>query len=201
MKILVLSAHTDDAELGCGGTVAALAERGDELIHVVFSICGKLEHLEEFYAANEALGIPRGMNEIVNLEHRVFPEIRQTILEYLYSLGRRYMPELVLCPYLHDIHQDHQTVANEAVRAFGRGTSIWMYELPYNCPDFKPTIFVPISQFLLQKKLDALHCYSSMTHESYFHPNVIRALMTVRGLQCESLFAEAFHGFRTRQLL
>lgn len=201
MRVLVLSAHTDDAELGAGATIAKLAERGDELLHVVFSFCGNPGHLEEFYSANGALGIPRGMNEIVNLEHRVFPEIRQTILEYLYSLGKRYAPELVLCPYLGDIHQDHQTVAQEAVRAFGRGTSIWMYELPYNCPDFKPTVFIPLGQEQVQKKLDALRCYGSMVHEPYFNQNVIRALMTVRGLQCESTFAEAFHGFRTRQVI
>jgi len=197
----VLSAHTDDAELGAAGTIAKLAERGDELIHIVFSICGKSEHLDEFYNANEALGIPRGMNEIVNLEHRVFPEIRQTILEYLYSFGKRYAPELVLCPYIHDVHQDHQTVAQETVRAFGRGTSIWMYELPYNCPDFKPTVFVPLSSEYLLKKLEALRCYGSMVHEPYFDGNLIRSLMVVRGLQCEAPFAEAFHGFRTRQTL
>ena len=199
MRVLALSAHSDDVELACGGTIAKLTERGDLVKHVVFSICGEPTHLDEFYAANKVLGVET--SDIRNLQHRVFPEARQAILEYLYTARKAYSPELVLCPYLGDIHQDHQTVAQEAVRAFGRGTNIWMYELPYNCPDFKPTIFVPLTVQALQRKNEALQCYKSMVHEPYFDPDVIRSLMVVRGLQCEATFAEAFHGFRTRQTL
>lgn len=201
MRILVLSAHTDDAELGAGATIAKLTEAEHEVKHVVFSVCGKPEHLDEFLAANQVLGIRKEMNEVVNVQHRVFPEIRQTILEHLYSLREGWSPELVLCPYLQDVHQDHQTVAQEAVRAFNRSTSIWMYELPYNCTDFKPTVYVPLEVRHLTRKIEALTCYESMLNEPYFATSIIKSLMTIRGLQCDSELAEAFHGFRTRQTL
>ena len=138
-KVLVLAPHTDDGELGCGGTVARLLEEGCEVHFAVFSTCAESvpagfpadELKMEFLSAMESYGIPAEQLILFDFQVRHFPAHRQEILEELVRLNRRIVPDLVLAPSLHDVHQDHHTIAEEAIRAFKR-TSILGYEEPWN---------------------------------------------------------------------
>ena len=75
---------------------------------------------------------------------RTFPERRQDILELLVALWEEWRPDVVFQPSLHDIHQDHQTIAQEGLRAFKR-TTILGYEIPWNNFDFSYQWYVPSS--------------------------------------------------------
>ena len=133
-RVLVLAPHTDDGEIGAGGTISLLLEKGADVHYAVFSLCE--ESLDEKYPrdmlrreqleAAASLGLPEENVLFFRFPVRKFPDHRQEILEELVKLNASLRPELVLAPSLHDIHQDHSTIANEALRAFKK-TSILGY--------------------------------------------------------------------------
>ncbi len=132
MKVLILSPHTDDAELACGGSIIKFLQEGHELLWVVFSVAE--ESLPEFLPKDtlkkEFLEITKHLNLheknyiIYNFKVRHLQENRQEVLENLITIRDEFLPDLVLAPSFSDYHQDHQVVANEAVRAFKMSASI-----------------------------------------------------------------------------
>src|SRR5439155_7255987 len=129
-RVLVLAPHTDDGEFGCGGTMARLVEAGADVRYVAFSIATR--SLPEGFApdtlarevqeATAELGIPAERLTVHDFDVRTFPEHRQDILEVLVALWEDWRPDAVFQPSLHDIHQDHQAIAAEGLRAFKRTT-------------------------------------------------------------------------------
>src|SRR5206468_6767680 len=158
-RVLVLAPHTDDGEFGCGGTMARLVESGAEVRYVAFSIATR--SLPEGFApdtlarevaeATAELGIPAGNLIVHDFDVRTFPEHRQEILELLIELWNEWQPDVVFQPSLHDIHQDHQTIAAEGLRAFKR-TTILGYEIPWNNLDFAYQAYVALEQRHIQRK-------------------------------------------------
>src|SRR5918998_746491 len=142
-RVLVLAPHTDDGEFGCGGTMARLVDAGAEVRYVAFSIATKSlptgfppdTLAREVREATAELGIPDSQLTVHDFEVRSFPEHRQEILELLIGLWDEWKPDAVLQPSLRDIHQDHQVIAAEGLRAFKR-TTILGYEIPWNNFDF-----------------------------------------------------------------
>ena len=142
-RALVLAPHTDDGEFGCGGTMARLADAGVEVRYVAFSIATKSlpegfppdTLAREVREATTELGIPESSLDVHDFEVRTFPDHRQDILELLIGLWEEWQPDVVFQPSLHDIHQDHQVIAAEGLRAFKR-TTILGYEIPWNNFDF-----------------------------------------------------------------
>lgn len=148
-RMLVLAPHTDDAELGCGGTLSRLVEQGTEIFMAVFSIASGSLPAElpsdtlknEFLDAMQVLGIPNGNTSVRDYPVRLLDEHRQSILEELVALRRKIDPDVVLLPCKQDIHQDHQVIHTEGVRAF-KNASVLGYELPWNTFDFAPQLIV-----------------------------------------------------------
>ena len=118
-RALVLAPHTDDGEFGCGGTMARLVERGCEVRYVAFSIATRSlpdgfppdTLAREVREATTELGIPEEQLTVHDFDVRTFPEHRQDILEMLVALWEEWQPEVVFQPSLHDVHQDHKTIA------------------------------------------------------------------------------------------
>jgi LmbE family N-acetylglucosaminyl deacetylase len=137
-RILVLAPHTDDGELGCGGTIAKFCAEGRQVYYVAFCLCSKSlpdkfppDTLEkECRQATSLLGIPSSQLILYNYEVRNLPQFRQEILEELLYLHKDLQPDMVLLPAASDIHQDHHVVHQEGLRAF-RNTTFAGYELPY----------------------------------------------------------------------
>ena len=125
-KILVLAPHTDDGELGCGASIHKFASEGKEVFYVAFSICTKSlpEHMHPMTLANEVkkateiLGVKKENLILFDFDVRHFPSHRQEILEEMIKLNASIKPDLVLMPNVNDIHQDHQTIYAEGLRAF-----------------------------------------------------------------------------------
>lgn len=203
-KILILAPHTDDAEFGCGGTIAKFVEEGKEVHIAAFSACEQSVRpdlpknvlITEIKKASRIIGIDNSHLTLFNFPVRTFTYSRQEILEKLIQLRHSVQPDLVIMPSLRDIHQDHKTIAEEGLRAF-KFTSLWSYELPWNNLNFETTCFVILSENQLNRKINAISEYRSQNHRNYSRPEFIRSLAITRGVQINHQFAEVFEVLRS----
>jgi LmbE family N-acetylglucosaminyl deacetylase len=202
-RALVLAPHTDDGEFGCGGTMARLVEAGAEVRYMAFSVATKSlpegfapDTLErEVREATEEVGIPQENLIVHDFEVRTFPTSRQDILELLIAQWEEWQPDAVLMPSLHDVHQDHQVVAAEGLRAFKR-TTVLGYEIPWNNFNFDYQAFVALEERHVERKVAALAKYASQQHRNYANPDYIWNLARTRGINVQRDFAEAFEVYR-----
>lgn len=203
-KILILAPHTDDGELGCGGSIAKFCASGKEVYYVAFSTCRQSLPADlpadtlknECLKATAVLGIQSSNVLFFDLDVRNFPQRRQDILEEMINLNKTIQPDLVLTPSGNDIHQDHSTIHAESLRAF-KNCSLLGYELPWNNKNFRTDLFIRLSEKETGKKITALKEYRSQTHRNYMQEEFIRSLAKVRGVQCNSEYAEAFEVYRS----
>src|SRR5580765_882047 len=176
-RALVLAPHTDDGEFGCGGTTARLVEAGCEVRYVAFSIATRSlppgfapdTLAREVREATAERGIPESHLTVHDFDVRTFPERRQDILELLVALWEEWRPDVVFQPSHHDGHQDHQTIAQEGLRAFKR-TTILGYETPWNNFDFAYQWYVSLEKPHIERKVAALAKYASQKHRRYSDP-------------------------------
>jgi N-acetylglucosamine malate deacetylase 1 len=202
-RALVLAPHTDDGEFGCGGTMARLVEEGTDVRYVAFSIATR--SLPEGFApdtlarevaeATAELGIPAANLTVHDFDVRTFPDHRQEILELLIELWNEWEPDVVFQPSLHDIHQDHQTVAAEGLRAFKR-TTILGYEIPWNNLDFAYQAYFALEHGHIERKAEALMRYASQQHRRYADSEYVWNLARTHGINVNREYAEVFQVYR-----
>jgi N-acetylglucosamine malate deacetylase 1 len=200
-RILVLAPHTDDGELGAGASLAKWVSEGREVKYIAFSDCASSlppdlpadTLVSECRKATATLGIHDV--SILDFTVRRFAEKRQAVLDRLIAIRDEWGPETVLIPAASDIHQDHQVIHQEALRAF-KGANLLGYELPWNNPSFSPTCFVRLTQKEVQKKWSALAHYASQSIRAYMSEDIVLSLARVRGVQCGHPLAEAFEVYR-----
>ena len=171
-NVLVLAPHTDDGELGLGGTINKLILAGNKVTYVAFSTAE--ESVPEGFPkdilktevrnATLQLGIKPDDLIIFNYQVRKLNYVRQEILEELINIRKNKKYDLVFIPSLHDIHQDHSTIAQEGLRAF--------------------------------KKIRALKEYHSQGKRNYLSEEFVYSLARARGVQVGCEFAEAFEVVR-----
>lgn len=206
MRVLLLSPHTDDVELGAGGTLLKLKENNHEIFIIVFSIAEESlpKNLPnntlkiEFLNVLKKLDIKKQNYKIFNFKVRHLHKYRQEILDELVKIRKDFSPDLVVGPSLHDHHQDHQIVAHEMVRAFKNNSSIISYELPWNHVTFNTQLFVKLKRRHIEEKIKLLQNYRSqiIIGRPYFSAEFIYGWARMRGVQVKSEFAEAFEVIR-----
>lgn len=202
-NVLVLAPHTDDGEIGCGGAIAKFVEQGRNVFYAAFSSARHslkegmpTDTLKiEVAQATEVLGIKPENLILFDFRVRTFPLSRQEILEKMIELKKELKPNLVFVPSLNDIHQDHQVIANEGIRAFKHHT-ILGYEEPWNNIVFETRSFIPLEKSHVEKKIEALKCYASQAHRNYLNEDFVWSLARARGTQIEGEYAEAFEVLR-----
>ena len=202
-RALVLAPHTDDGEFGCGGSAARLVESGCEVRYVAFSIATRSlpagfapdTLAREVREATAELGIPESHLTVHDFDVRTFPERRQDILELLVELWEEWRPDVVFQPSHHDVHQDHQTVAQEGLRAFKR-TTILGYEIPWNNFDFAYQWYSALERRHVDLKVAALDRYASQQHRRYADPEYVRSLARTHGINVNRDYAECFQVYR-----
>jgi LmbE family N-acetylglucosaminyl deacetylase len=202
-RALVLAPHTDDGEFGCGGTMARLAEAGCEVRYVAFSIATRSlppgfppdTLAREVREATAELGIPEAHLTVHDFDVRTFPEHRQEILELLVALWEEWRPEVVFQPSHHDVHQDHQTIAQEGLRAFKR-TTILGYEIPWNNFNFDYQAYFALEKEHVERKVRALAKYESQQHRRYSDPDYIWNVARTHGINVNREYAEVFEVYR-----
>jgi len=193
-RILFLGAHPDDIELGCGALIAELAGK-TELLAVTMSDNhhnSSLHSLPEQHAAAMAtLGLQPDQVRLLTFETRRFPQFRQEILEAMIQLLKEFDPEIVFVHSPADLHQDHKTMTEEAMRAY-RGRTVLGFDVIRSSHGFFPTFLIPVSEGALTKKLNALACYTTYRDKYYFDPELTRATLIRNGALCERKLAEGF---------
>jgi LmbE family N-acetylglucosaminyl deacetylase len=202
-RVLVLAPHTDDGEFGCGGTMARLVDAGAEVRYVAFSIATRSlpegfppdALAREVREATTELGIPEDHLTVHDFEVRTFPERRQEILELLIAVWDEWPPDAVLQPSLRDIHQDHQVVAAEGLRAFKR-TTVLGYEIPWNNFNFDYQAYVALDRPHVERKVGALARYASQQHRKYADAEYIWNLARTNGINIGREYAEVFEVYR-----
>ena len=196
---MVLAPHTDDGEFGCGGTIARFLEEGSEVFYTAFSVCEqsvpygfKEDQLkDELMEATAAIGIPPANVLVHRYEVRRFPENRQSILQDIIDSRNDVQPDLVFMPCLDDIHQDHQVIAAESVRAY-KNTTILSYEMLWNNLSITTSSFVILGGRHVQTKADALACYKTQGFRHYANSEFVWSLARTRGAQVAQEYAEVF---------
>lgn len=198
-KILVLAPHTDDGELACGATLSRCLREGANIHYVAFSCCEeslpngwpKDTLVEELNAAMQVLGISQENIHILNYRVRYFESNRQKILEDMVKFQRIIEPDIVFMPSVHDVHQDHVTIAKEGLRAFKKKT-IFSYEVPWNNYTFNNQAFFQVEQQDAEKKCQMVGCYRSQSHRDYATEESTISLLRTNGMRIGAEYAEVF---------
>jgi N-acetylglucosamine malate deacetylase 1 len=202
-RVLFLGPHTDDVELGSGGTLIRFLRQNCKVKIAVFSTASdslpeglpKDTLKKEFLMIADSLKVDR---VVFDFRVRYLNFCRQRILEELVKMNLEFKPNLVIGPSLNDYHQDHQTVATEMVRAFKRSASIIGYELPWNHLTFSTQLFVKLSKKDIELKFRLLKNYKSqlILNREYFSKECVFGLAKTRGVQCNAEYAESFEVLR-----
>jgi LmbE family N-acetylglucosaminyl deacetylase len=198
LTVLCLGAHSDDIEIGCGGTVLRLAEErpGCQFHWVVFSALGIREdearRAASLFVNTAALKGPLlktfrdGFMPFAGAEVKaVFEELKQTV-----------SPDLILTHSRKDAHQDHRLIAELTWNTF-RDHLILEYEIPkYDGDIGQPSVFVTLQPEICQKKVRyIMDAFQSQNTKRWFQADTFLSLMRLRGMECNapSGYAEAFY--------
>lgn len=202
-NILVLAPHTDDGELGLGGSIDYFIESGKNVVYATFSTAeesvptGFPKNIlkTEVKKATKSLGIKPENLLIYNYEVRKLNFHRQEILEELIRIKNNMHFDVVFIPSLNDIHQDHSTIAKEGLRAF-KNTTMLGYELIWNNLTFNTQCFIKLQEKHIIAKFEALSNYKSQSGRDYLTREFIFSLAKARGVQIGCDYAEAFEVIR-----
>ncbi len=201
--ILCVSPHADDFEHGCGGSILRFIEEGNEIFHVSFTFSKKSIPVgfskditeKEFSEAMLLMGIKNSNITTFDYPVREFPTYRQNILDDLVKINNAIKPDLVFIPSSYDLHQDHNTIFNEGVRAFKK-SCILGYEMPRNNFNFNMGFFITVTEKHIKTKIKAIECYKSQSVKSNYDVEFLLHLSKVRGAQIGTDCAECFEPIR-----
>lgn len=193
-RVVFLGAHPDDIELGCGALLARIAPMTDVRC-VTFSNNQKNPLLTnlvpEHYASMAVLGVPKEKVTLLDFETRRFPDARQEILEAMIKIQREFQPDIVFVHTKADVHQDHNTMTAEALRAF-RGRTVLGFDVIRSSYGFFPDFLVTVDEADVEKKIEALRQYETYRSKYYFDDELTRATLVRNGAIGERRYAEGF---------
>jgi LmbE family N-acetylglucosaminyl deacetylase len=198
LRVLCLGAHSDDLEIGCGGTILKLAE-GDtplDITWVVFS-ANEERRSEATESANVFLERVAKKEVMVNdFRDGFFPYIGGEIKEYFETLKKRLSPDLILTHYRHDLHQDHRVISELTWNTF-RNHFILEYEIPKYDGDLgSPNAFVQLDESTSRRKIETiLAFFQTQEHRHWFSADLFMSLLRLRGMESAAPtgYAEAFY--------
>lgn len=197
LKILCLGSHSDDIEIGCGGTVLQLLSRGIKMeVEWVVLSSNKEREQEARKGADLFLG-PASQRKIIVKHFRdgFFPFDAARLKQFFEGL-KGVSPDLILTHNRKDAHQDHRLVGELTWNTF-RDHWILEYEIPkYDGDMGKPSVFVKLDSHVCQRKVDyILDAFPSQHAKRWFQRETFVSLMRLRGMECNSPsgYAEAFY--------
>lgn len=197
LKILCLGAHSDDIEIGCGGTILDLAKRypNSEFYWVVFSAIG-LREAEAQRAAEMFVG-PRLKERVLKSFRDGFMPFVGTDVKTVFEQElKQFSPDLIFTHNRKDAHQDHRLLSELTWNTF-RDHLILEYEIPKYDGDLgRPSVFVPLQPDDCQSKVRfIMEAFQSQHPKRWFEEETFLALMRLRGMECNapSGYAEAFY--------
>jgi len=197
LKILCLGAHSDDIEIGCGGTMIRLLEEYDqpEVYWMVFSGQGRRRQEARTSAQSYLRNLKKKTIVTKTYKDGFFPFVGQAIKKEFEALKKKFSPHLIFTHYRDDRHQDHRLISDLTWNTF-RDHMILEYEIPKYDGDFgTPNFYCELSHEVCLKKRDFLmqHFVSQHT-KHWFTENLLFSILRIRGMESgrSSEYAEAF---------
>jgi len=207
LRVLTISPHTDDAIITVGGTISRILEEGGEIFYVGLSIAEESVPKgfprdavkKECQLSTKILGIDPKKVYIKRFPVRRFPENRQKILDTIINVRDKIRPDIAFIPATADIHQDHDVVNQESVRALRKHCSIYGYDFPWtSLYGTRLNLFYQLEERHIRKKVEASSCFKSqiIKKATYLTEEYIRGLAIERGSRIGTKYAEAFEVIR-----
>ena len=197
--VLLLGAHSDDIEIGCGGTVLRLlANNPGAAVHwIVFSGQASRAREAEASAARFLAAAKSRAVEVHQFRDGFFPSEQARIKTYFEELKAKVDPDLIFTHYRDDLHQDHRVISELTWNTYRRHT-VLEYEVPKWDGDLgNPNVYVALDEDQARRKVEILmECFGSQRGKHWFDEETFHGLMRLRALECSagSRRAEAFYG-------
>ena len=189
LQVLAFGAHSDDLEIGCGGTLMRLSETY-EALHVHWVVVGCEEEARAL-VGSDALEV-----ELGRFPDSFFPYRGEDVKRFFEELKGRVRPDLIFTHYRDDLHQDHRLVCELTWNTW-RDNLILEYEIPKYDGDLgRPNVFVHLDQATADRKVaHVLEHFPSQTVRHWFTDDLFRSLLRIRGMESNapSGFAEGFY--------
>ncbi len=197
LQVLCVGAHSDDIEIGCGGSLLQLAASGQASLHwAVLSAVGERE-AEARNSAAQFAGSALASLHMAEFSDGFMPYDGAAIKTFFEQNLKPLHPDLIFTHSRNDAHQDHRLIAELTWNTF-RNHLILEYEIPkYDGDLSRPGVYVPLSEQERDRKVELLlSCFSTQRAKHWFQESTFLALMRLRGMECNapSGYAEAFHG-------
>jgi LmbE family N-acetylglucosaminyl deacetylase len=196
--VLCLGAHCDDLEIGCGGTVLALAGSPNPpaFTWVIWSSDATREAEARRSAELFLHGASGAQIIIKKFRDGFLPYEGGRVKDEFEELKSLVTPDLVLTHYRHDLHQDHRLISELTWNTF-RNHLVLEYEIPKYDGDLgTPNVFVPLDEAQCRRKIETiLASYPSQVGKRWFSEDLFRSLLRLRGMECNAAdgYAEAFY--------
>lgn len=203
LSVLCLGAHSDDIEIGLGGTLLSLMARGVKLdVHwCVLSAVGDREAEARNSASDFLAGTATQTVETLPFRDGFFPQQGEAIKSWFEDLKSRVTPDLIFTHRRDDAHQDHREVCRLTWNTF-RDNFILEYEIPKWDGDLgQPNLYVSVPADILKRKIELLNRhFATQRSKQWFDADTFQGLARLRGMECRApeRFAE---GFFARKLL
>jgi len=197
-RVLCLGAHSDDIEIGCGGTILRLIADSDRIEFYWLVLCSNPERASEARrSANAFLRRARKKTIVVkSFRDGFLPYIGAPVKECFEELKKSFSPDLIFTHFRQDLHQDHRLVCDLTWNTF-RHHLILEYEIPKYDGDLQaPNFFVPLSDTVRRQKLQRLmRGFGTQRSKHWFSEDLFNGLMRLRGMEAMSptRHAEAFY--------
>jgi LmbE family N-acetylglucosaminyl deacetylase len=197
-QVLILGAHCDDIEIGCGAMIVDLAERSPQLqFHAIIFCSDPDREIESRDGLRALLGGQANLTmEFGGLRDGFLPYRAEETKQFLIDKTRSLSPELVFTHSRNDLHQDHRFV-NKITRQVLRDGLVLEMEIPKYDGDLgRPNVYFPVTQSAVERKMSTLmNCYPSQLNKHWFNEDTFLAMLRLRGLECkaETGMAEAFY--------
>ncbi|MBI2432380.1 MAG: PIG-L family deacetylase [Candidatus Hydrogenedentes bacterium] len=201
LSLVCLGAHSDDIEIGCGGTILGLLGRHKRVsVHwLVFSATDQRADEAQQSARRFLKRAQQTHVELCDFRDGFFPYHGAAIKDIFERVKREVNPDVVFTHCRQDLHQDHRLLS-ELTRNTWRDHLILEYEIPkYDADLGAPNVYVPISKQHVAKKIEhLLNSFTSQRSKQWFDEETFRGLMRLRGVECNSptRYAEAFYGHK-----
>lgn len=196
-KVLCLGAHSDDIEIGCGGTILRLIEKNDVAFYWVVFSSNQERKQEAIASANLFLAQAKSKDVIIKgFRDGFFPFIGTEIKEYFECIKQEFSPDLIFTHYRNDAHQDHRLISELTWNTF-RNHLILEYEIPKYDGDLgSPNFFVSIDEPICRTKIQyILNHFNTQLQKHWFTEDTFLSILRLRGIESNGLtkYAEAFY--------
>jgi len=193
LSVVCLGAHPDDIEIGCGGTLLALAASRQLTVNYVLMTGTGHRHQEARTAAANFMPGADITHHLHSLPDGRLPGRWEEVKLGLEDVAQACRPDVIFAPRTDDAHQDHRLVA-ELVATVWRGVLVLHYEIPKWDGDLgRVTHYVALDEAIVKQKIALLnHCFPSQIERGWWDDETFSAVLRLRGIECQARYAEGF---------